>query len=88
MVDLPWTLKYLELIKKVTCFIFSSPKKPTFDIKRRCTRDKKKRKIVEIDYDLKDRNSCSQMFLKIGVLKNFANFTGKHLCWSLFLIKL
>ena len=25
---------------------------------------------------------------KIGVLKNFANFTGKHLCWSLFLINL
>ena len=23
------------------------------------------------------------MFLKIGVLKNFANFTGKDLCWSL-----
>ena len=23
-----------------------------------------------------------------GVLKNFANFTGKHLCWSLFLMKL
>ena len=23
-----------------------------------------------------------------GVLKNFANFTGKHLCWSHFLIKL
>ena len=30
----------------------------------------------------------SQMFFKIGVLKNFANFTVKHLCWSLFLIKL
>ena len=30
----------------------------------------------------------SQMFLKIGVLKNFANFTGKHLCCSLPLIKL
>ena len=28
------------------------------------------------------------MFLKIGVLKNFAIFTGKHLCWSRFLIKL
>ena len=29
------------------------------------------------------------MFFKIGrVLKIFANFTGKHLCWSLFLIKL
>ena len=24
------------------------------------------------------------MFFKILVLKNFANFTGKHLCWSLF----
>ena len=25
--------------------------------------------------------------LKKGVLKNFANFIGKHLRWSLFLIK-
>ena len=29
----------------------------------------------------------SQMFSKTGVLKNFAIFTGKNLCWSLFLIK-
>ena len=28
------------------------------------------------------------MFIKIGVLKNLAIFTGKHLSWSLFLIKL
>ena len=28
------------------------------------------------------------MFFKIGVLEGFANFTGKHLRWSLFLIKL
>ena len=34
------------------------------------------------------RSRRSQMFFKIRVLKNFANFTGKHLCWSLFLIKL
>ena len=34
------------------------------------------------------RSSRSQMFFKIGALKNFAIFTGKHLCWSLFLIKL
>ena len=34
------------------------------------------------------RSSCSQMFFTIGVLKNFANFTGIDLCWSLFLIKL
>ena len=26
-------------------------------------------------------------FFKIGVLRNFAIFTVKHLCWSLFLIK-
>ena len=30
------------------------------------------------------RDSRSQMFFKIGVLKNFAYFTGKHLCCSLF----
>ena len=29
-----------------------------------------------------------QVFLKIGVLKNFAIFTGKYLCWSFLLIKL
>ena len=28
---------------------------------------------------------CSE---KKDVLKDLANFTGKHLCWSLFLIKL
>ena len=29
----------------------------------------------------------SQMFFKIIYLKNFVNFTGKHLCCSLFLIQ-
>ena len=29
-----------------------------------------------------------QIFFKIGILKNFAIFTVKYLCWSLFLIKL
>ena len=33
------------------------------------------------------RSSRSQMFLKIVVLKKFPNFTGKHLCWSLFFNK-
>ena len=28
------------------------------------------------------------MFFKIGAFKNFVIFTGKRLCWSLFLIKL
>ena len=34
------------------------------------------------------RSSRSQMFFKTDVLKNFAIFKGKHLCRSLFLIKL
>ena len=34
------------------------------------------------------RSSRPGVFCKKGVLRNFANFTGKHLCESLFLIKL
>ena len=34
------------------------------------------------------RCSHRRCFFKKGVLKNFANFTGKHLWWNLFLIKL
>ena len=34
------------------------------------------------------RSSRSQVFFKIGVLKNFPKFTGKHLLWIFFLIKL
>ena len=34
------------------------------------------------------RSSSLQMFFEKGALKNFAGFTEKHLCWSLFLIKL
>ena len=30
----------------------------------------------------------SEVFCKKSALKNFANFTGKHLCWGFFLIKL
>ena len=33
-------------------------------------------------------SSRSQMFFKLGALKNFANLTRKHLWWNLFLIKL
>ena len=41
------------------------------------------------------RNSCliifkkmqKQKFYKKAVPKNFATFTGKHLCWKLFLIQ-
>ena len=30
------------------------------------------------------RSSRFQLFFKIGILKNFAIFTGRHFCWSLF----
>ena len=40
------------------------------------------------DKPQKNQNSRSQMYGKIGGLKNFANFTGKYLCWSLFSIQL
>ena len=36
----------------------------------------------------KYRSSRWQMYFRIGVLKNFAIFTGKHQCWSLFLINM
>ena len=35
----------------------------------------------------KSSNSHSQMFYKTGALKHFVIFTGKNLCWNLFLIK-
>ena len=44
--------------------------------------------VMLIDHVGKDSNSHSLMFCKIGVLKIFAIFTGKHMCWSLLLIKL
>ena len=31
-----------------------------------------------------NRNSRSQIFFKTDVLKNFAVFAGKQLCWSIF----
>ena len=34
------------------------------------------------------RSSCLEMFCRKGVLRNFAKFTGKHLCKSLFFNKI
>ena len=41
---------------------------------------------LEVKMSESGRSSLSQMFFKIGFLKNFAIFTGKHLGWSLFFI--
>ena len=35
-----------------------------------------------------NKSNLWQMFFTVDVFKNFANFTGKHQYWSLFLIKL
>ena len=45
-------------------------------------------KLIISFHDKIIRSSRWQMFFKIGVLKNFAIFTEKHLCWSLSLIML
>ena len=37
--------------------------------------------------DAKLRSSCPEVFFKKGVLRNFAKFTGKHLCQRLFINK-
>ena len=34
------------------------------------------------------RSSRLEIFYKIGVFRSFVNFTGKNLCWTLFLITL
>ena len=43
---------------------------------------------LKFRFCVQHRSSCSRMFFKTGVLRNSANFTRKHLCRSLFLIKL
>ena len=37
--------------------------------------------------DAKLRSSCPEVFYKIGVIRNFAKLTGKHLCQRLFFNK-
>ena len=38
-------------------------------------------------FQIREAIGHSQMFFKIGVLKNSVNFTGKMLCWSHFFNK-
>ena len=33
-------------------------------------------------FQIREVVGWSQMFFKLGVLENFANFIGKHLCYS------
>ena len=44
--------------------------------------------IVDVNEDLCWTRRGKWCSVKKGVLENFANFTGNHLCWSLILTKL
>ena len=44
--------------------------------------------LAEGDMLLNTETAARRFSVKKGVLKNFAKFTGKHLCQGLFLIKL
>ena len=49
-----------------------------------------KTKICNYDSDfliIRNRRSCPEVFYKKAVLRNFAKFTGKQLCQSLFFNK-
>ena len=42
---------------------------------------------LQVSLTLRNRSSHQRYFVKNGVFKNFAKFTEKHLCWSLFFKK-
>ena len=44
--------------------------------------------LRNFQFVLNFKSSCFQVFCKIGVRKCFTKFTGKHLCQSVFLVKL
>ena len=64
-----------------TCFWYWCWKNPFFNVKLKLLKNFNFSQFHEHIF----RGNRAQMFFKIGVLKRFANFTGKHLCWSLFL---
>ena len=46
-----------------------------------------KQKALKIKNFFDFRSSRQMCFVEKGAIKNFPNFTEKHLCWGLFLIK-
>ena len=74
-----------EFYNGIFCFFFR--KRPHFICSLLCYLSMQE----NIQTNIKGKNlrsSRTQMFFKIAVLKNFAVLPRKHLCWSLFLIKL
>ena len=50
---------------------------------------KASKNVMNISFDISKKcyEDLAGVFFKRAALKNFARFTGKHLWWSLFLIK-
>ena len=68
-------------------FIPGKKQKSLIHIKQLCCVVSKICSVLNLKF-LPNRNSRLQMFFKIVVFRNSANFTGKQQRWSLFLIKL
>ena len=64
-----------KITEQVMYALFTYNKSSKYLGRKKCNQ-----KIHHVKY----RSNGLQMFFKIGFLKNFANFIGKELCWSLF----
>ena len=53
----------------------------------KCLLEKSLFPLMEISRLFKNKSSLPDVFCEKGVLRNFAKFTGKHLCQSLFFNK-
>ena len=88
-----WTIQMLEMKmeKKTETEAFQKLAKGNFRKRRRKINVKKSQieatTIMEIIKLKKNRSSHQRCSIKINVLKNFAKFTGKYLCHSLFFSK-
>ena len=85
-----WCFKVEKELATLTCYIcilndiketFLMTSRQIYAIMQLC-------RLCNIWYFLAKNSSRLQMFFKISVLQNFAIFPGKHLSWSLFLIRL
>ena len=65
-------------------FIFAAPQDNCFWY---LLKKKSKSFNINLMYVIRSKSSCPEVFCKKGALRNFARFTGKHLCWRFFFNK-
>ena len=64
--------------------------KKTSEFALKLRKVEEKVKVMEnlyVMFQIREAIDCSEIFINVGVFKDFANFTGRHLRWNLFLIK-